>query len=1144
MKKIVTVFSTLMAFALSAEDVNQLTDAVGITWHMSAVSGAAPEWYTDIGVERFVKNDGSAYVTEISIPTTVTLLTVPSKLEWLSHGVAFSAYPVIKYLTRSATEGHPYITSVAVNRSVELEMPCFKNCPSLERFGLGNPPDWDSGEVREGSLYAVKDGVLYNGDMSELMKYPEGKLGAVFTVPASVVKVHQFSLVNMRLAGITFEGNAPEIIQDMDDSLETVSSTVVSGSSNLSKIFYHQDAFGWGRTWCGVQTQMILDPVTGLTATKGSRSDGVLLTWNGNEKASGYRIYRTEDESRIFLAEAWDTTLLDETADPKKTYWYDVEVLGGDDWGRACVSEPCQSTVGWAAEPTFEFSDVCGFAGDAGPSGVCLLNCTCAGGRLVIPSEHDGWPVIAISPDACCYKHISEVTIPPSVRYIERSAFQGCSALTSVTIPSGVIGISANAFRFCRGLISIQVSEDNAVYSSLDGVLFSKDGTKLLIYPEGKNGPYDIPLAVKDIGDDAFYACSGLTSVTIPSSVTSIGRNAFYGCSELGNGVVIVDNCVLTVNGTCPPNVVLPDGIRLIAGEAFSSCGDLASMMIPESVTGIGGGAFLDCSGLTNVVLSSSLTNIEAGMFNGCSGLTSVMIPKGVTNIGGWAFANCSGLTHLSLPEGLRSVGSCAFQDCSGLTNIAIPHSVVSIGISAFSGCSGLGEGVVIVDGCALTVNGGCPAEVTFPEGTRLISDYMFHDFDELSAVTLPSSVVNLGNGAFAGCSSLTKVTFAEGLTSIGDRAFMDCRHLPSIAIPSSVKDIGNYAFSTCTALASVTISEGVESLGECAFESCDSLTRVHLPSSLRSLGKGAFVICYNLIDVVFENGVTNIGDLAFWWCHELKSVTIPASVTEIGDMAFEECFELTDLTIPEGVERIGELAFFACDRLKTVTIPASVTEIGDCAFGESLRLRNLIFLGNAPSVSRESPSDDESIVASVYTDAPEWDGCEDIVATVYADTTGWGEGDRWHGLILNRIERGSIVVRGKAACEIMPEGLETSLEVPNDWLIENGVAKEGDAVADVAVRMAETGANGIPRYQSYILNMVPDADVSAEDQLKVTIDFDANGVPVIGYKPTPNDASHVTVRTLGAKALGDDWVEVKGNEVDYKFFKVAVGVR
>ena len=105
------------------------------------------------------------------------------------------------------------------------------------------------------------------------------------------------------------------------------------------------------------------------------------------------------------------------------------------------------------------------------------------------------------------------------------------------------------------------------------------------------------------IGNDAFYGCSGLTSITIPNSVTSIGSSAFYGCSGL------------------------------------------TSITIPESVKSIGVGAFRGCSGLTSITIPNSVTSIEDFTFSGCSGLTNITIPDSIKSIGDYAFDGCSGLT-------------------------------------------------------------------------------------------------------------------------------------------------------------------------------------------------------------------------------------------------------------------------------------------------------------------------------------------------------------------------------------------------------------------------------------------------------------------------------------------------------------------
>jgi hypothetical protein len=131
-----------------------------------------------------------------------------------------------------------------------------------------------------------------------------------------------------------------------------------------------------------------------------------------------------------------------------------------------------------------------------------------------------------------CY-NLTLVTIPNSVISIGNYAFYGCN-LTSVTIPNSVTNIGDGAFDWCSSLTAIDVSEDNTAYSSENGVLFNKEKTILVQYPEGKpDVDYAIPNSVTDIGDWAFDNCDNLTSVTIPNSVTDIGNGAFAWCSSL-----------------------------------------------------------------------------------------------------------------------------------------------------------------------------------------------------------------------------------------------------------------------------------------------------------------------------------------------------------------------------------------------------------------------------------------------------------------------------------------------------------------------------------------------------------------------------------------------------------------------------------
>jgi hypothetical protein len=214
------------------------------------------------------------------------------------------------------------------------------------------------------------------------------------------------------------------------------------------------------------------------------------------------------------------------------------------------------------------------------------------------------------------------------VTRIQTEAFARCTNVTSIRIPRYVANIEPRMAYECSSLTNIAVDPANDTYSSVDGVLFNKDQTTLVEYPDGRAGSYIIPNSVNIIGNEAFSGRTSLTSIVIGNSVTVIGNDAFNGCSSL------------------------------------------TSITIPDSVTRIGVQAFNGCSGLTNVTLGNSVTTIGAGAFQQCSGLTSVKIPDSVTNVESVAFFRCEGLTSITIGNGVTTIGDSAFYGSSSLTRV------------------------------------------------------------------------------------------------------------------------------------------------------------------------------------------------------------------------------------------------------------------------------------------------------------------------------------------------------------------------------------------------------------------------------------------------------------------------------------------
>ena len=198
-----------------------------------------------------------------------------------------------------------------------------------------------------------------------------------------------------------------------------------------------------------------------------------------------------------------------------------------------------------------------------------------------------------------------------------------------------------------------------------------------------------IPDSVTSIGTCAFQDCFSLKSIAIPNSVTNIEDDAFYGCSSLTSPVYNA-HCFAYMPTSYSGAYIIPEGIKQIAGGAFSYCKALTSVVIPNSVTSIVGEAFYDCSALISVTIGNSVTSIGSYAFYGCSSLTSVTIPDSVTSIGDSAFRDCSSLTSITIPNSVTSIGNDAFSWCTSLTSITIPNSVTSIGDYAFCDCTSL----------------------------------------------------------------------------------------------------------------------------------------------------------------------------------------------------------------------------------------------------------------------------------------------------------------------------------------------------------------------------------------------------------------------------------------------------------------------
>ena len=554
-------------------------------------------------------------------------------------------------------------------------------------------------------------------------------------------------------------------------------------------------------------------------------------------------------------------------------------------------------------------------------------------------------------------KSLKSVTISEGVTSIGDSAFSNCESLTGITIPGSVTSIGAYAFLGCSSLEEVAVAEDNSKYKSIDGVLYDKEGKKLLYVPEVKQGAFRIPDGVTDIENSAFSDCESLTGVTIPEGVTRIGAGAFSGCTSL-------------------ENVTIPGSVTSIGNGAFSDCTSLKSVTIPVGVTTIGNRMFYSCTSLESVTISGSVTSIGEHAFYDCESLTSIGIPGSVTSIGKYAFYDCKSLKSVTIPEDVATIATYTFCGCTSLESVTISEGVTTIGINAFHSCKSLKSvtipgSVTSIEEAAFAFCGNLTG-VEISEGVRKIGPSVFANCSSLKSVTIPESVTNIGQGAFNMCYDLKSVTILANVGSISWYMFSSCSSLTSVTIPESVTDIGRGAFKYCSSLTEVTmLSETPPTIEADVFYDCAFVINekkgIHVPVGKAETYKAAWTYWADYIGadiasgtgwrlnvdggltISSDEGMTDWMNNCAGYKESVTNVKISDGVTNIGASAFSGCTNLTKVTIPAGVTSIGETTFRDCSALISITIPKDVTMIGNDAFNGCTNLAEVIVLNETP---------------------------------------------------------------------------------------------------------------------------------------------------------------------------------------------------
>ncbi len=270
--------------------------------------------------------------------------------------------------------------------------------------------------------------------------------------------------------------------------------------------------------------------------------------------------------------------------------------------------------------------------------------------------------------------------------------------------------------------------------------------------------------------------------------------------------------------------VVIPEGVTAIGDYVFEDRTDIQKVTIPGSVTSIGDGAFAGCTSLTSIRVPGRVTQLGAGVFRRCVALQKAAIVGPITRLERYTFADCRALSQLELPETVAYIGEVCFAGCASLPAFTVWAHVEEIGYGAFTECTGLKQVTFFgntqvkdnaFDGCTGLETVHCPKTMT--------------DFGE-NAFGGTAFLDALGrwpvlNGVLLSCGPDVVVgAVPDGVTKIAPGAFVRSPYLTQVTLPETVAEIGDYAFAGCDNLRHVVVL-GQPVWGEDVFDRCENVT-------------------------------------------------------------------------------------------------------------------------------------------------------------------------------------------------------------------------------------------------------------------------------------------------------------------------------
>lgn len=439
---------------------------------------------------------------------------------------------------------------------------------------------------------------------------------------------------------------------------------------------------------------------------------------------------------------------------------------------------------------------------------------------------------------------------------------------------------------------------------------------------------------------------------------TSSGQTIYLYSSNNSTARVVAPIFIDAIPGIYPEEV-----------HTYTVTGNFSSMSKPKPT----GDLVIPSSITADNGLTFTITGIDSYAFTDCTGLESVTIPSSVTYIGSNAFNNCTGLQSIYIPSSVTSFGTDIFNGCTNLNSPFYTDSIFLFLPYSYSGAYAIPNGIQTVVGGAFS-NRNNLSEITIPSTVTFIPAYTFSDCASLATVNFNAENLIMDSySPFAGSTSIVTFNFGDGVSRIPDGLCQGLTHLENFTYGSGLVTIGLSAFAN-TGIRSVVIPASVDTIGYGAFANdsmsvyyngtmeqwCDIVIGRRAFSTYRYSGGEYNGTGYDLYiqgdlqrDLVIPETITSLENHSFVGCN-LTSVVIPNHVTSL-DAAIYDCPILESVTLGNGITTLYD-DFGGCGSLQEVTIGSGMTLIAEYAFNYCTSLNSITCLNPTAPMLEDGP--------------------------------------------------------------------------------------------------------------------------------------------------------------------------------------------